>query len=382
MCDTVSAQNGDGVTLNSKSYKGIVDALKKDILGGKYTSCHLFPSVGMLVRKFGVARGTVHHAFDELAHQGLISRKQGRGTFVTNNATSRKIGLIVPGVACTDFFQPIVSEINQLARKEDYTLLFAEVFSMDREERIHQVRELAAEFIKKRVAGVIYEPLAEPGGKDANEHILRVFKRARIPVVLIDCDIVPFPQRSEYDVVGVNDVEAGAKIAEHLLSVGARKIHFLICKLCPTTYNNRLYGAEAALIKAGKFKKGSILYAEANDLAALKRHIRKHGKPDAFVCSNDAIAAEFKQTLEKAGLSVPKDVLLTGFADLPIAALMSPPLTTIRQERDHLGGRAFKRLLERIADPTLPVNEIMFPSPLVVRRSTTAKTRTGIRKEA
>ena len=356
--------------MNSKSYKGIVDALKKDILGGKYTSCHPFPSVGMLVRKFGVARGTVHHAFDELAHQGLISRKQGRGTFVTTNATSRKIGLIVPGVACTDFFQPIVSEINQLARKEDYTLLFAEVFSMDREKRIHQVRELAAEFIKKRVAGVIYEPLAEPGGKDANEHILRVFNRARIPVVLIDCDIVPFPQRSEYDVVGVNDVEAGAKIAEHLLSVGAKKIHFLICKLCPTTYNNRLYGAEAALIKAGRFKKGSVLYAEANDLAALKRHIKKHGKPDAFVCSNDAIAAEFKQTLEKADLSVPKDVLLTGFADMPIAALMTPPLTTIRQERDKMGGAAFRRLLERIASPAIPANEIFFPAPLEVREST------------
>lgn len=351
-------------------YSSLVATLRTDILGGKYRVGQPFPSVRALSRRYSCSDATVQRVLDELFRQGLISRKQGRGTFVTGQGASRKIGLIVPGVACTDFFQPIVSEINQLARKEDYTLLFAEVFSMDREERIHQVRELAADFIKKRVAGVIYEPLAEPGGKDANEHILRVFNRARIPVVLIDCDIVPFPQRSDYDVVGVNDVEAGAKIAEHLLSVGAKKIHFLICKLCPTTYNNRLYGAEAALIKAGRFKKGSVLYAEPNDLAALKRHIKKHGKPDAFVCSNDAIAAEFKQTLEKAGLSVPKDVLLTGFADLPIAALMSPPLTTIRQERDHLGGRAFKRLLERIANPMLPANEIFFLAPLVVREST------------
>ena len=351
-------------------YAKVYETLKHDILSGKYSSRTPFPSVAMIIRRFGISNLTAVKVLDKLKNDGLVRSYQGRGTFVTATATSRKIGLIVPGVACTDFFQPIVSEINQLARKEDYTLLFAEVFSMDREERIHQVRELAAEFIKKRVAGVIYEPLAEPGGKDANGHILRVFNRARIPVVLIDCDIVPFPQRSEYDVVGVNDVEAGAKIAEHLLSVGAKKIHFLICKLCPTTYNNRLYGAEAALIKAGRFKKGSVLYAEANDLAALKRHIRKNGKPDAFVCSNDAIAAEFRQTLEKAGLSVPKDILLTGFADLPIAALMSPPLTTIRQERDQLGGRAFKRLLERIANPTLPANEIFFPAPLVVREST------------
>ena len=351
-------------------YTRVYETLKRDILSGKYSSHNPFPSVAMIIRRFAISNLTAVKVLEKLKNDGLVKSYQGRGTFVTNNATSRKIGLIVPGVACTDFFQPIVSEINQLARKEDYTLLFAEVFSMDREERIHQVLELAADFVKKRVAGVIYEPLAEPGGKDANEHILRVFRRARIPVVLIDCDIVPFPQRSEYDVVGVNDVEAGAKIAEHLLSVGAKKIHFLICKLCPATYSNRLYGAEAALIKAGRFKKGAVLYAEATDLAALKRHIKKHGKPDAFVCSNDAIAAEFKQTLEKAGQSVPKDVLLTGFADMPVASLMTPPLTTIRQERDQLGGAAFRRLLERIANPELSANEIFFPAPLVVREST------------
>ena len=359
--------------MNETKYSTLYKALKDDILSGKYVPGKLLPSENALTRRFGVSRSTVQQAFRELEKIGLILRSRGRGTFVTNQGMSRKIGLIVPGVACTDFFQPIVSEINQLARKENYTLLFAEVFSMDRDERFRQVRELSAEFVKRRVAGVIYEPLAEPGGKDANEHILRVFKRANIPVVLIDCDIVPFPQRSEYDVVGVNDVEAGAKIAKHLIEAGARKIHFLISKLCPTTFLNRLYGAEAELIRAGKFKKGSVLYAEAGDLAALKRHIRKNGRPDAFVCSNDAIAAEFKQTLEKVGLAVPKDVLLTGFADMPVASLMSPPLTTIRQERDQLGGRAFKRLLERIANPALPANEILFPAPLVVRESTTRR---------
>ena len=359
-----------GVKRDNSMAMRVLKILKSEILSGKYSHTRRFPSETALARRFDVSRSLITQVVGELERFEMVKRRQGSGTFVSNNATSRKIGLIVPGVACTDFFQPIVSEINQLARKEDYTLLFAEVFSMCREERIQQVRELAAEFIKKRVAGVIYEPLAEPGGKDANEHILRVFKRANIPVVLIDCDIVPFPQRSEYDVVGVNDVEAGAKIAKHLIEVGARKIHFLISKLCPTTFLNRLYGAEAELIRAGKFKKGSVLYAEAGDLAVLKRHTRKNGRPDAFVCSNDAIAAEFKQTLEKAGLSVPKDVLLTGFADLPVASLMTPPLTTIRQERDKMGGAAFRRLLERIENPMLPANEILFPAPLVVREST------------
>ena len=354
-------------------YKALVATLKKNILDGKYGNGERFPSVRALIKRHGLSNTTVLHAVDELVRQGLVSRKQGRGTFVRAAGASRSIGLIVPGVACTDFFQPIISEINQLARQEDYQLHFGEVFSLDRAERIRQVRELAADFVKKRVAGVIYEPLAEPNGSEANDHILSVFRRFHMPVVFIDCEIVPCPQRSDYDVVGVNDVEAGAKIARHLVSVGAKKIHFLMCRLCPTTFRNRLYGAEAELIRAGKFKKGNVLYAEANDVAALKRHIRRHGRPDAFVCSNDAIAAEFKRTLEKSGLSVPKDVMLTGFADMPIASLMTPPLTTIRQERSQMGAAAFRRLIERIANPALPAYEILFPAPLVVRESTKRK---------
>ena len=279
----------------------------------------------------------------------------------------------MPGVAVTDFFKPVVSEINSLTRDAGYELRFGEVWSEVREERIAQVRELAAECIKGNFAGVIYEPLAGPIGDEINPHILELFDKKKIPVVLLDCDIVPFPERSHYDVVGVNDIEAGARIARHLMSVGAKHIHFLICELCPTTFANRLAGAEAALKLAGvKMPKGgNVLYAEADDLKSLKRYLkRQKQRPDAFICSNDAIAAVFKQTLENAGLRVPEDVMLTGFADLPIAALMTPPLTTVRQNREQMAQAAFLRLMERIENPPLPPCDIFLPATLVVRGST------------
>ena len=357
---------------NSISFQ-VFGELKEEILSGKYARSRAFPSEVSLARRFDVSRSLIANVVGELEREGLVSRRQGKGTFVTRNAASRSVGLIVPGVAVTDFFQPIMSEINQLARSIGYTLLFAEVFSLDRNERFSQVRDLAAEFIKKRVAGVIYEPLAEPNGNDANEHILNVFCKAKIPVVLLDCDIVPFPDRSSHDIVGVNDVEAGAKIARHLIDVGAKKIHFLISSLCPTTFLNRLYGAEAELIRAGLFRTGLVLHAEPDDLAALKRHIRRNGRPDAFVCSNDPSAALFCKTLERAGLSVPRDILLTGFADLSIASLMTPTLTTIRQSREQMGAAAFRRLMERIGKPDIPPAEILFPSQLIVRESTNLK---------
>ena len=62
--------------------------------------------------------------------------------------------------------------------------------------------------------------------------------------------------------------------------------------------------------------------------------------------------------------------MLTGFADLPVAALMSPPLTTVRQNREQMAQAAVRRLMERIADPSLPPCDIFLPAPLVVREST------------
>jgi len=389
-------------TMADAKSKLLIESLKKDILSGKYGVGKSFPSVRALIRRTGLSNTTVLHALDELSHQGLILRKQGKGTFVARCTKSRKIGLIVPGVAVTDFFKPVVSEINRLAREADYELRFGEVWSEVREERIAQVRELAAEFIKGDFAGVIYEPLAGPVGDEINPHILELFDKKKIPVVLLDCDIVPFPERSQYDVVGVNDLEAGARIAKHLMEAGAKRIHFLICELFPTTFANRLAGAESALKLAGenvggglgisrptsvmmggamvgrvvlnapKFPKGgNVLYAEADDLRALKRYLKKQKpRPDAFICSNDAIAAVFKQTLEKAGLRVPEDVMLTGFADLPVAALMTPPLTTVRQNREQMAQSAFRRLMERIANPSLPPCDIFLPAQLVVREST------------
>ena len=308
-------------------YKQLVRTLKENILSGKYGDTSPFPSVRSLIRRYGLSNTTVLRALDELVKQSLICRKQGSGTFVTDRVASRRIGLIVPGIAVTDFFKPIVSEINRLAHEADYELRFGEVWSEIREQRLEQVRSLAEEFCDGNFAGVIYEPMAGKLGDEINPVVLEMFDRKKIPVVLLDCDVVPFPERSRYDVVGVNDLEAGARIANHLISVGAKSIHFLIGNLYPMTFANRLAGAQFALQLAGvKMPKGgNVLYAEADDLKSLKRYLKRQKvRPDAFICSNDLIAAVFKQTLEAAGLSVPQDVMLTGFADLPVASLMTP----------------------------------------------------------
>lgn len=368
--------------MDNSKYKQLVETLKGNILSGKYGNSNPFPSVRSLIRRHGLSNTTVLRALDELVKQGLIFRKQGAGTFVAGRATARKIGLIVPGIAVTDFFKPIMSEINRLAHEADYELHFGEVWSGVREERTAQAMELAERFVAENFAGVIYEPLTGSAGDAVNPVILKMFERNKIPVVLLDCDIVPFPERSRWDVVGINDIEAGARIAKHLISAGARNIHFLVGKIGPNTYRNRIDGAELALKSAGVRMSGSgnVLHAEPDDLKSLKRYLkRQKTPPDAFICSNDAIAAMFKKTLEAAGLNVPQDVMLTGFADLPVASLMTPTLTTVHQNRELLARTAFRRLMDRIREPDLPPCDIFIPSNIVVRESS-SRTKTTTKR--
>lgn len=360
--------------MGDTKYSTLFDTLKKEILSGKYHLDKPFPSVRGLIGRFGLSDRTVRHALDELFAQGLISRKQGRGTFVTSQGSSRKIGLIIPGVAYSEFFPPIVSQISKMAQDAGYTLLFGDVMSSNPETRARKARRFAVELVRERVAGVIYQPLEFLTNADQiNHEIVSIFERARTPVVLLDYDIVSPPERSHYDVIGINNPDAGYRLANHLISCGARKIHFLMRPNWAPSVRNRLRGVITAISAANsrgvrKLKCG-ILTAEPEDLAALKRHLRR-GRPDAFICGNDTAAAKFKQTLEKLGLLVPRDLLLAAFDDVQIAGLLTPPLTTIHQPCAEIGAAAFNRLLTRIATPDLPVQEIYLSAPLIVREST------------
>ena len=356
-------------------YGMLVETLKSDIFSGKYGAQNPFPSIRSLIHRFRLSDSTVQRAFDELTNMGLIARKQGRGTFVTKQGASRKIGLIMPGVAYSTFFEPIVSEIYRLACENEYMLQIGETYSHDATRRLGEVRDLAASFVRQRVAGVIFQPhVGTSEAVELNQRILNVFARAKIPVVALDDEITTSSGEIACDVVGIDDVNAGVRLAKHLIGKGVQRIHFLLHSFsdsCDPADENRLCGVMAAIVRHGLpfDMKKSVLRAAPDDVVALKRHLR-HGCPDAFICSNDAAAAIFRQTLATAGLDVPQDVMLAGFGDLPISALMSPPLTTMQQHPGSIAKEAFRRLLAKIDDPTLMPVKVSVVSPLVARAST------------
>jgi LacI family transcriptional regulator len=91
--------------------------------------------------------------------------------------------------------------------------------------------------------------------------------------------------------------------------------------------------------------------------------------PDAIVCANDQTAIGAMRELQAAGIRVPADIAVVGFDDMHISALLSPPLTTVRQPMRELGERASALLLERVADPARPPRAERFPIELIIRES-------------
>ena len=88
--------------------------------------------------------------------------------------------------------------------------------------------ELCRQYIDRRVSGVFFAPLELTPAKDeVNRRIARALDEARIPVVLLDRTVVPYPQRGHHDLVGIDNRRAGYLVTEHLLRLGARRIAFV-----------------------------------------------------------------------------------------------------------------------------------------------------------
>src|SRR5690606_9817340 len=98
------------------------------------------------------------------------------------------------------------------------------------------------------------------------------------------------------------------------------------------------------------------------------RKLAAEGLPSAVFTANDQLALGMLRAFDEAGVSVPGDVSVVGFDDIPGSAYFQPPLSTVRQEFDQLGRKAIGMLLAAINAE--PLNHTAIPPRLVVRAST------------
>lgn len=356
-------------------YLEIYSSLKDSIVNREFHPERRLPSEPELCRRFAAARNTVRQALALLQRHGLIETVKGKGAFITKRGERKTgvIGLLIPDYDSASFFASLKSELDDSAESLGYRIHLEHIAYRNGTLSDESIRKAARKLAARRVEGVIFRPLLDNCRIAANKEILKVFHHAETPVVLIDSDVAPRPERSKCDLVAVDNVSAGRRIASYLLDTGKKRLAFMMSGIeidSNANWENRLFGIAGEVAVRGLDEGIRTLRFPPDDIQSLQTLFRSRRRPDAIACGNDKTACALVESLKMIGMRVPKDVAVTGFDDEPFARSCIPPLTTIRQPIGLIAKTAFKTLLARIRYPQNDPREILLDAPLIVRRST------------
>ncbi len=353
-------------------YKRILEELRRSISSGKYKPGDRLPGEVDLGAQFGVSRLTIQRVLKELQIEGLVDRRAGSGTYVTEPARCQDgllFGLLIPGLGETEIFEPICQGMARAGRNGNHALLWGDTTQHTSDE--NSAIALCQDYVKRQVSGVFFAPIEGTADKDkVNDEIMGLLLRAKIPVVLLDRCAGSYPERSGYDLVGIDNRRAGHLVTRHLLNLGAKSLMFVARPYAAPTVDSRIGG----FIDAGASPDRVLRVDPVAGLQEIAR-VMQNWKPDGIVCANDKTAAEVMQALERLGYRVPDQVRIAGFDDVRYARLLQVPLTTLRQPCQDIGETAIEVMLSRIANPSRPALDVLLSCELIVRQSCGANRR-------
>lgn len=191
----------------------------------------------------------------------------------------------------------------------------------------------------------------------------------KLPAVLINAEHPLLPIDAF-----LPDNQVGSRIAmQHLIAHGHRHIMH-ITHHRRSTIRRRHDQYRAVLEEAGvAYDPTLVLDVPLNPetvYTEMQRFLASGPRPfTAIFCANDLAAIGAMRALQDAGYHIPGDVSIIGYDDLPLAAFLSPPLTTIHIERQELGARAVRGLVERAANPSQTPIRVELATRLIERQS-------------
>lgn len=168
------------------------------------------------------------------------------------------------------------------------------------------------------------------------------------------------------------DSRTGArKATEHLLGLGHATVWHIAGPTGWTSADHRLASWQSTLRAAGAAVPAPLVGDWSADSGYdLGRRLARRPEVTAVFASNDQMALGLLHALHESGRSVPGEVSVTGYDDIPEAAHFLPPLTTVRTDFAEIGTRSLRLLLDRIDGPgELPRVDTLVPVDLVVRAS-------------
>jgi LacI family transcriptional regulator len=279
---------------------------------------------------------------------------------------SNLIGLIIPDIENPIYPAP-VRGIQDLANLKDYSVI---IHSTDGDEskELETIRRL----ISVGVDGLIIN-ISESSALLAEEiHKLR--KAGQLPIVALG----PWHPQLDIDCVSVDNEKGAYLAAEHLIKAGRREIAMISGPEGNLISEQRLEGFRKAMtdycvpvhqeiIIEGNYKMGSGYQAT--------KYLLEKRRLDAIFCANDLMALGAMRAIGEAGFKIPEEIALIGFDDIELAALASPPLSSITQPKYETGKLAAELLFRRIEDHNHAAAKYYSIEPHLAVRETTMRVR-------
>jgi LacI family transcriptional regulator len=264
------------------------------------------------------------------------------------------------------FYQAMARAVQDVARQHDYEVLISNSDHLYENER-----HFCEIVLGRGVDGVMMVPVHL-----TNEDMDYYVSQTHIPFVVL----AEYIKHPNIDVVFVNDEKATYEAICWLISAcGYTKIGYIGVPDFFPPGPRRLRGFMRAMNDCGlsvnpDFMEQGDFTLESGRRAA-QSLIQKGKLPSALYVGNDLMAIGVILTLQEAGYSVPDDVAVLGFDDIPEATIVRPTLTTIAQDPRDIGQKLANALFERIDNPDIQGRRVFESSyKLISRQSTEAKT--------
>lgn len=326
-----------------------------------------------IARLSGVSRSTVSRVVNDDPNVSEATRQRvleviAKYNFTPNMAArslvtqrTQVLGIYIPYIVGDVFSDPyyptFIQAITAHANEQDYDVMLWLKSSMAGPEHLHR------RVLDNRMADALV--LAATPFSDPLPYLLH--ERGRIFVL----NGRPWERDDVINYVDTNNVRGAQQAVEHLARLGRRRIATITGKLDLISGHDRLIGYRRGLESLGLPLDPKLEaegdFTEGSGYLAMRRLLPE--RPDGVFIASDHMAIGALRALREAGISVPDDVAIVGFDDMPFATLATPQLTTIRQPVQRLGYLAVDGLIGLLNETITPPYQVSLPTQLVIRES-------------
>jgi LacI family transcriptional regulator len=292
-------------------------------------------------------RDRVHRAIAELDYRpSLIARSLAHGRHDA-------IGIVFPDLS-GPYYSAVILGYEEASAADGRSVL---ILGTHRRGNVEEQTLALAD----RVDGIVVM------GQTVGDAMVAELAARGLPTV-----VLARPPIGDADSIRTESRSSARGLVAHLLGHGHRSIAFLGDPSASSDAAERWRGFRDALRDGGMPGPSEAVrcgYREADGRDAARRILAGRARPTAIVAANDEIAIGVLDAARALRISVPDELALTGWDDIPAARHLAPSLTTVRQPMEELGRRAAGLLHERLTGTrTVPRHEVL-PTELVVRSS-------------